>query len=48
MLENVVKKGTREILVLVDLQDMLEAKGARSEKGEKGDVGGAGPKAVQV
>ena len=26
MLGNVVKKGTREILVLVDLQDMLEAK----------------------
>ena len=25
MLENVVKKGTREILVLVDLQDLLEA-----------------------
>ena len=26
MLENVVKKGTREMLVLVDLQDLLEAK----------------------
>ena len=26
MLENVVKKGTREMLVLVHLQDLLEAK----------------------
>ena len=26
MLENVVKKGTREMLILVDLQDLLEAK----------------------
>ena len=26
MLEDVVKKGTREMLVLVDLQDLLEAK----------------------
>ena len=26
MLENVVKKGTRDMLVLVDLQDLLEAK----------------------
>ena len=25
MLENVVKSGTREMLVLVDLQDLLEA-----------------------
>ena len=26
MLDNVVKKGTREMLVLVDIQDLLEAK----------------------
>ena len=26
MLENVIKKGTKEMLVLVDLQDLLEAK----------------------
>ena len=26
VLENVVKKGTREMLVMVDLQDQLEAK----------------------
>ena len=40
VLENVVKKVTREMLVLVYLQDLLEARG---EKCEKEDAGGIDP-----
>ena len=58
MLENVVKKETREMLVLVDLQDLLEAKamlelvvkglvGDQGERGEHGQRGKRGEKGVQ-